>query len=197
MRDTLDDRALDQLFREARTYPSWSDRPVSDDQLRALYDLGKWGPTSMNCQPVRLLFLKSPEAKARLRPALMAGNVAKVEAAPVTVIVAHDLDFHGHLPQLFPHLTGAREMFAGDPQLAAETAFRNGSLQGAYLILAARALGLDVGPMSGFDNAAVDREFFPEGRVRSNFLANIGHGDDAGLYPRGPRLPFDAAATVL
>jgi 3-hydroxypropanoate dehydrogenase len=197
MNEPLDDRALDQLFREARTYPAWTDRPLTDDQLRALYDLTRWGPTSMNCLPARLVFLKSPEAKARLRPALMAGNVAKVEAAPVTVIVGHDLAFHERLPELFPPMPGAREMFAGDPELAAETAFRNGTLQGAYLILAARALGLDVGPMSGFDNAAVDREFFPDGRVRSNFLANIGYGDAAGLYPRGPRLPFEEAAEVL
>lgn len=197
MKDALDDRALDQLFREARTYPAWTDRPVTAEQIRALYDLLKWGPTSMNGLPARFVFLGTPEAKERLRPALMAGNVDKVMTAPVTVIVAHDLDFHERLPELFPHMAGARELFARDPRLAEETAFRNATLQGAYLILAARALGLDVGPMSGFDNAAVDREFFPDSRVRSNFLANIGHGDDAALYPRGPRPEFSEVAEIL
>lgn len=197
MKQPLDDRALDQLFRAARTYPTWQDRPVSDDQLRALYDLLKWGPTSMNCLPARFVFLRTEEAKARLVPALMAGNVAKVQAAPVTVIVAHDSRFFAHLPHLWPHDPGAEALFAGNASLAQATALRNGTLQGAYLILAARALGLDVGPMSGFDSAKVDAEFFPDGRLRSNFLANLGYGDDSGLFPRGPRLDFEEAVTLL
>lgn len=193
----LDDLALDQLFRAARSYPTWQDRPVSDDQLRTLYDLLKWGPTSMNCLPARFVFLRTEEAKARLVPALMAGNVAKVQAAPVTVIVAYDGRFFDEMPRLWPHDADAATLFSGNAPLAQTTAFRNATLQGAYLILAARALGLDVGPMSGFDSAKVDAEFFPDGRLRSNFLANLGYGDDLGLFPRGPRLDFEEAVTLL
>ena len=197
MKQRLEANALDQLFRTARTFPSWRNRPVSDDQIQDLYDLLKWGPTSMNCLPGRFLFLRSPAAKARLEPFLMAGNVAKVKEAPVTVIVAHDARFYEHLPELWPQSPDARDRFASNPALSESTAFRNSTLQGAYLILAARALGLDVGPMSGFDNAKVDAEFFPDGRFQSNFLANIGYGEEARLYPRGPRLAFDKAVTLL
>ncbi len=197
MKRPLDDQALDQLFRAARTYPTWQDRQVTDQQLQALYELSKWGPTSMNCLPGRFVFLRTPEAKARLEPALMEGNVPKVREAPVTLIVAQDTRFYDHLPELWPHSPDARDLFASNPELAETTAFRNATLQGAYLILSARALGLDVGPMSGFDNARVDAEFFPDGRFRSNLLANIGYGEGSGLHPRGPRLAFEDAVTLL
>lgn len=197
MKRSLDTSALDQLFRTSRTFHSWQERQVTDEQIQGLYDLLKFGPTSMNCLPGRFVFLRTPEAKARLEPSLMADNVAHVRKAPVTVIVAYDARFYEHLPHLWPHSPDARGLFASNHTLAESTAFRNSTLQGAYLILAARALGLDVGPMSGFDNAKVDREFFPDGRFRSNFLANIGYGDEKGLHPRGPRLAFDEAVTVL
>jgi len=197
MKQQLDASVLDQLFRSARTFPSWQTQPVTDQQIKDLYDLLKWGPTSMNCLPARFVFLRTAAAKARLVPALMEGNVAKVEEAPVTVIVAHDTRFYEHLPELWPHSSDARDMLASNSALAGSTAFRNGTLQGAYLILAARALGLDVGPMSGFDNAKVDAEFFPDGRFQSNFLANVGYGDESGLHARGPRLEFEQAAEIL
>jgi 3-hydroxypropanoate dehydrogenase len=197
MKQPLDANALDQLFRTARTFPRWQARPVTDAQIQDLYDLLKWGPTSMNCLPGRFVFLCTPEAKARLVPALMEGNVGKVKEAPVTVIIAQDTRFYEHLPELWPHSPDARDRFAANSALAGSTAFRNGTLQGAYLILAARALGLDVGPMSGFDNAKVDAEFFPDGRFRSNFLANIGYGDESGLHTRGPRLTFEQSAELL
>jgi 3-hydroxypropanoate dehydrogenase len=192
----LSDTALDVIFRNARTHNAWLDRPVDDDTLRALYDLLKWGPTSANASPARFVFLRSRQAKERLRPALSPGNVDKTMAAPVTVIVGHDLRFYEHLPRLFPH-ADARSWFAGNDELIRTTAFRNGSLQGAYLIVAARALGLDCGPMSGFDNARVDAEFFPDGTVKSNFLCNLGYGDPAKLFPRSPRLPFEEACQLL
>ena len=188
--------ALDQLFRHARTHSAWLATPVSDLELQALFDLAKWGPTSANSSPARFVFLRTPEAKARLRPALSPGNVDKTMAAPVTVIVGHDMAFYDRLPVLFPH-TDARAWFAGNPDLIATTAFRNGSLQGAYLMLAARALGLDCGPMSGFDAAKVDAEFFAGTTVTTNFLCNLGHGDPAALRPRSPRMSFDDACTVL
>jgi len=197
MKQPLDAKALDQLFRTARTFSSWQKKPVTDEQIQDLYDLMKWGPTSMNCLPGRFLFLRTPEAKARLMPFLAAGNVGKVEEAPATVIVAQDTRFYEHLPELWPHSPDARDMFASNSPLAESTAFRNGTLQGAYLILAARALGLDVGPMSGFDNAKVDAEFFSDGRFRSNFLINLGYGDESGLHGRGPRLTFDEATELL
>jgi len=197
MNEPLEQSALDQLFVEARTHSKWQPRNVSNDQLRALFDLLKWGPTSMNCLPARFVFLRTQAAKERLVPALMAGNVDKVRTAPVTVIVAHDTRFYDHLPTLWPHSSDARNMFADNPELARATAFRNGTLQGAYLILAARASGLDVGPMSGFDNAKVDAEFFPDGRYGSNFIAAIGYGNPEGLHARGPRLTFDQAAELL
>jgi len=210
MHDPQSPEALDQLFRKARTHNAWSDRPVSDDLLRQLYEIMKWGPTSANMCPARMVFLRSREAKERLRPALMKGNVEKTMAAPVTAIVAYDERFYEMAPKLFPVNPGTRDMFAKSPELAVATAFRNGTLQGAYLIVAARALGLDCGPMSGFDNAKVDEEFFasprgapgegdvkPASLVKSNFLCNLGYGNPAGLYPRGPRLEFEEACKIL
>ena len=195
MSDVLNDNALDQLFRTARTQNTYQDRPIEDAQLRALYDLLKWGPTSANMSPARFVFVKSPEAKEKLRPALSEGNLAKTMAAPVTVIVAYDEDFHEKLPYLFPH-TDAKAWFDGPRENRHDAAFRNSSLQGAYLILAARSLGLGAGPMSGFDNAKVDAAFFAGTSVKSNFLVNLGYGDSAGLFPRSPRLSFDEAARI-
>ena len=191
----LSEPALDVVFRNARTHTHWLERPVDDDTLRALYELLKWGPTSANCSPARIVFVRSREGKERLRPALSAGNVDKTMAAPATAIIGHDLRFYDQLPRLFPH-TDARSWFAGKDELIRTTAFRNGTLQGAYLIVAARALGLDCGPMSGFDNARVDAEFFPGGTVKSNFLCNLGYGDPAKLHPRSPRLAFDEACRL-
>ena len=191
------DEAFDILFRKARTHNVWLDKPVSDDTLRQLYDLMRWGPTSANCQPARILFLRTPEAKERLRPALSENNVDKTMKAPVTAIIAYDLLFYDHLPRLFPNNLDARGWFANSPQLAETTAFRNGTLQGGYFILAARSLGLDCGPMSGFDNAKVDAEFFDTQKVRSNFLCNLGYGDTSKLFPRNPRLEFAEACSLL
>ena len=196
MNNPLSHDTLKQLFLQARSHTDWQDKPVSNEQLHALYDLAKWGPTSMNCLPMRLVFLKSPAAKARLKPMLAEGNVDKVLAAPVTVIVAYDAQFYEHLPTLFPYVDTARAMYADNATLSEQTAFRNSSLQGAYLILAARSLGFDTGPMSGFDNQQVDREFFPDGRFKSNFLMNIGYGNHAALHPRGPRLEFDEVCAI-
>jgi 3-hydroxypropanoate dehydrogenase len=207
----LPDAALDQLFRSARTYNKWLDKPVSDETLRAIYDVAKFGPTSANTSPARFVFLRSKEAKERLRPALAPGNVDKTLTAPVTVIIAYDLLFFEKLPKLFPHNPAMRELFRANPQLVETTARRNSTLQGAYLMLAARAAGLDCGPLSGFDNMKVDeaffnagrecegcdQEFFPEGHVRSNFLCNLGYGDPASLFPRSPRLDFAEACTLL
>ncbi|KAB8196179.1 malonic semialdehyde reductase [Lysobacter maris] len=195
MSRTLPDAALDQLFRTARTHNELGGE-VSDDTLRQLYELAKWGPTSANMSPLRLVFVKSPEAKAKLGPALDKGNYAKTMAAPVTAIVAFDQDFHDKLPYLFPH-TDAKSWFEGPRENRHDAAFRNGSLQGAYVLLAARALGLDCGPMSGFDNARVDAAFFAGTAIKSNFLINLGHGDPAKLFPRSPRLSFDEAARIL
>jgi 3-hydroxypropanoate dehydrogenase len=192
----LDDRSLDIIFREAHTHSVWLDKPVSDALIHQIYDLMKWAPTSANCSPVRIVFVHSAAAKQRLLPAMAPGNVDKTRTAPVTAIIAYDLEFYEKLPALFPQ-TDARSWFAGNQALIDTTAFRNGTLQGAYLILAARALGLDAGPMSGFDNAKVDKEFFPDGKVRSNFLVNLGYGDRAKMFPRNPRLPFAEAAQIL
>ena len=196
MKTQLDQSALEQLFLEAHTFNKFLDRPVEDEVLRRLYDLLKLGPTASNCQPGRYVFAKSAGAKARLIPHLFPGNVPKVEKAPVTVIVAVDRRFYDHLPTQWPAYD-ARQPLADNPPMAEIVGFRNGSLEGAYLILAARALGLDCGPMSGFDNAKVDAEFFPDGRFRSNFLVNLGYGAEDGFYPRGPRLSFEEAATIL
>lgn len=192
----LDDNSLDTLFRNARTHNAWQERPVADELLRQVYDLMKWAPTSANSSPARIVFVKSQEAKQRLLPAMAPGNADKTLAAPVTAIVAQDYEFYEKLPFLFPH-ADAKSWFAGNQALIDTTAFRNASLQGAYLIIAARAMGLDAGPMSGFDNDKVDQEFFAGTRIKSNFLINLGYGDPAGLYPRGPRLDFDEAARIL
>lgn len=210
MSNTLTEEGLDLLFRNARTHNGWLDKPVGDDLLRKLHDLMKMGPTSANCCPARILFLRTPEAKQRLLAALNPGNVEKTLAAPVTAIIGYDVKFYELLPKLFPHAP-AREWFADKPELAEVTALRNSSLQGAYFILAARALGLDCGPMSGFDHAKVDHEFFPaperqeefqqeyfpDSHVKSNFLCNLGYGDASKLYPRSPRLDFDEACKLL
>lgn len=196
MSEILSDTGLDLLFREARTHNGWQDKEVSDVLLQAVFDLAKMGPTSANCSPMRVLYLKSAEAKEKLRPALIEGNVEKTMAAPVVAVIGHDLEFHEHLPKLFPH-TDARAWFQGNDALIEATAFRNGSLQGAYFILAARALGLDCGPMSGFDNAQVDAAFFADSKVKSNFLCNLGYGDPSKLFPRSPRFAFDEVCRIL
>jgi 3-hydroxypropanoate dehydrogenase len=195
MHPPLNDAALDQLFRTARTYNSFSGE-IDDETLHRLYELMKWGPTSANMSPARIVFVKSAEAKARLEPALDDGNRAKTMAAPVVAILGYDMAFYDKLPVLFPH-TDARSWFAGRTEAALETiALRNSSLQGAYLILAARALGLDTGPMSGFDHAKLDAAFFAGTRIRSNFLINLGTGDPASIFPRSPRLPFAEACRI-
>jgi 3-hydroxypropanoate dehydrogenase len=193
----LDDAALDILFRKARTQNGWLPTPVSDAELRTIYDEMKWGPTSANCCPARLVFLRTPEAKARLLPALSPANVDKTKAAPVTAIIGYDTRFYELLPKLFPHRPEMADNYKNNATLAQDTAFRNGTLQGAYFMLAARAVGLDIGGMSGFDNAKVDAEFFPDGRVKSNFLCNVGHGDPSKVMPRLPRLAFEEACTLL
>jgi 3-hydroxypropanoate dehydrogenase len=197
VRKTLDDAGLDLLFRKARTQNGWLDTPVTDEQLEAIYEITRLGSTSANSCPARIVFLRTPEAKARLLPALSPGNVDKTKAAPVTAIIGYDLRFYERLPQLFPHRPEMKDPFAANPRLAETTAFRNGTLQGAYFMIAARAVGLDVGGMSGFDNGKVDAEFFPDGRVKSNFLCNVGHGDPSKILPRLPRLEFDEACTLL
>ena len=194
--ETLDDIGLDLLFRKARTYTAWLPKPVSEEQLHAIYDLFKWGPTSANSSPARILFLTSDEAKARLLPALAPNNVEKSKTAPVVAIIAYDIEFYEKLPELYPAVD-ARAWFAGKPDAIEATAFRNSSLQGAYFILAARALGLDCGPMSGFDPAKLDAEFFPDGKWKSNFVCNLGYGDATQLYPRNPRLSFEDACKIL
>lgn len=187
----LGDAALDQIFREARSYNGWLDKPVSEEQLRAIWDLMKMGPTSANQQPVRIVWVRSAEARAKLAECVSEGNRAKVAAAPVTALIAYDIDFHEELPWLFPH-TDAKSWFEGDAQAREVHAFRNSSLQGAYLILAARALGLDTGPMSGFDPAAVEQAFFADNpRHRVNFICSLGYGDPASVFARSPRPDFD------
>ena len=201
---------IDRLFREARTASAWRDQPVSDRTLHELYDVLKWGPTSANASPARFVFVRSAKGKERLKAALAPGNVEKTMTAAVTVIIAYDLQFYEKLPKLFPHNPAMRDLFASNPSLIETTARRNSSLQGAYLIIAARALGLDCGPMSGFDNTKLDeeffgagkesagceQEFFPAGHVKSNFLCNLGYGDRTKLLPRGPRLDFKEACTL-
>jgi 3-hydroxypropanoate dehydrogenase len=191
MSDKLDNMALDQLFRTARTRNAWTERPVTEQQLCELYDLLKLGPTSANCCPARFVWVRSAEAKGKLAAVASPANAPKILAAPVTVIVGYDLDFAEQLPRLFPARGKEMRGLFSDPLLAQITAFRNGSLQGAYLIIAARALGLDCGPMSGFNNEAVDREFFANTRIKSNFICSIGYGSDQNLFPRNPRLTFE------
>nr|WP_296747761.1 malonic semialdehyde reductase [Thioalkalivibrio sp.] len=195
MSESIDAQCLDQLFFDARTHNEWQDRPVSDELLRELFDVLRWAPTSANCSPARIVFAKSPEAKAKLLPALIEGNVEKTRTAPVTAVIGHDLEFHEHLPKLFPH-TDARSWFVGNQSLIEATAFRNGSLQGAYLILAARALGLDCGPMSGFDADQVNEAFFAGTSTRVNFLCNLGYGRPEALFPRSPRFEFEDVCRV-
>ncbi|SFS12277.1 malonic semialdehyde reductase [Sphingomonas jatrophae] len=190
MPDTLSDDALDRLFRTARSYNAYLDEPVSDAQLRAIWNLMKWGPTSANQLPARFVWVRSDEAKARLADCVSENNKAKILSAPVTAIIGMDLDFPEHLPRLFPH-TDARSWFAGNEPLIHASAFRNSTLQGAYLILAARAVGLDSGAMSGFDNDAVDAAFFPDTRIRSNFIVTLGRGDPASIFDRLPRPDFE------
>ena len=191
----LADDALAQLFVDARTHNGWQDKPVSDEQLHALYDLFKLGPTSANCSPARLVFLRTPEAKERLRPALSAGNLQKTMTAPVVAIIGMDMEFYEKLPQLFKH-ADARAWFIGNQQIIDDTAFRNSSLQGAYLMLAARALGIDTGAMSGIDKAKIDETFFAGTPIKTNFVCNLGYGDPEHIFPRSPRLSFDEACRL-
>ena len=194
----LDDRALDILFRSARTHNAFTSTPVTDADLQRIYDLMKWGPTTANSCPARFVFVRSAAAKEKLKPALSAGNRDKTMAAPVTAIIAHDLYFYENLPKAFPHRPDAIKLFQGEEKKAGNetVAFRNGSLQGAYFIVAARALDLDTGPMSGFDNAKVDAAFFPDGRWKSNFLCNLGKGDPSKIFGRSPRLTFEEACRL-
>jgi 3-hydroxypropanoate dehydrogenase len=205
MSTPLSNEALDTLFRQARTHNVWLDAPVGDDVLAELYELMKFGPTSANSCPARMLFLRTKEAKQRIVPALSPTNVSKALQSPVIAIVGYDLQFFEELPKLFPNNPGARDWFSKSPELAEITAFRNGSLQGGYFIMAARSLGLDCGPMSGFDNEKVDAEFFTSSagnpgafhQVKSNFVCNLGYGEATKLFPRNPRLPFEDACRLL
>jgi 3-hydroxypropanoate dehydrogenase len=192
----ISDEALDQLFRSARSQNKWQAKPVSQTLLHALYDLLRMGPTSANCSPARFVFVTTDQGRERLKPHLLPNNVNKVMTAPVTVIIGHDLAFYEKLPQLFPH-TDARSWFVGNEPLIQTTAFRNGTLQGAYLIIAARSLGLDCGPMSGFNNAGVDQEFFVNTTIKSNFICGLGYGDPTGVFARSPRLAFDEACKIV
>ncbi len=193
----LDSRTRAQLLTHARSQNAWLPRPVSDESLRELYELAKWGPTSMNCSPMRVMFVRSMAARTQLLSAVLSGNVEKVRTAPVVAIVAHDTAFYEQLPKLFPHRPNARDLFRDRPALAEETCFRNSSLQGGYFILAARMLGLDCGPLSGFDAAAINSLFFEGTSLRVNFLCCLGYGDPTGLFPRSPRLEFDEACTIV
>ena len=191
----LSEDALDTLFRKARSHNGWQDQTVTDEQLARFYDLLKMGPTSANSCPARFVFIKSGEAKEKLKGCLDEGNIEKSMTAPVVAIVAMDMEFYEQLGKLFPH-TDAKSWFAGKPAKIEETAFRNGSLQGAYMIMAARSIGLDCGPMSGFDNQKLDAAFFPDGKWKSNFICALGYGDESKLHPRGPRLDFNEACIV-
>jgi 3-hydroxypropanoate dehydrogenase len=199
MSTIISDSALDTIWRSGRSQNGWLDRPVTDAELTAVYDLTKWGPTSVNCQPMRIVFIRSDAAKARLKPLLAPGNVDKTMAAPAIALLGYDLAFYEQLPTQFPHNQTVKGWFEG-PEKAAHaetTAFRNATLQGGYFILAARACGLDCGPMSGFDNAKADVEFFAGTKIKSNFLCGLGHGDTSKLFPRSPRLPFHEACKVI
>ncbi|OWW19660.1 malonic semialdehyde reductase [Noviherbaspirillum denitrificans] len=192
----LNDTALQTLFTEARTHNGWRDKPVTDEQLKQLYDLLKWGPTSANCSPVRIVFVKSPEAKEKLLACMNAGNIEKTKSAPVTAIIGMDMEFYEKLPQLFPHNPDARSWFAGNQPNIETTAMRNSSLQGGYFIMAARALGLDCAPMSGFNADKMNEAFFKGTPVKANFVCSIGYGDTSKLHPRGPRLAFEDACRI-
>ncbi len=196
MQHAINDEALDTIFRNARSQNKWLDKPVSSALLMAVYDLMRMGPTSANCCPARIVFLTTMEAKERIKPHLLPSNIEKSMTAPAVAVIGYDLDFPEYLPRLFPHNPGAKDWF-GDPVLREKTAFRNGSLQGAYFIIAARALGLDCGPMSGFNNDAVDKEFFAGTNIRSNFICGVGYGDPSGVFERNPRLEFDEACKIL
>lgn len=191
----LTDTALDTLFRNARTQNGWLDKPVTDEQLHQIYELMKWGPTSANCSPARIVFVKSPEAKERLLACMNEGNVEKTRTAPVTAIIGMDMEFYEKLPRLFPH-TDARSWFAGNQSAIDSTSMRNSSLQGGYLIMAARALGLDCAPMSGFNADKMTAAFFAGTSVKANFVCSLGYGDPAKVRPRGPRLSFDEACKI-
>ncbi|MBY0510953.1 MAG: malonic semialdehyde reductase [Rhodospirillaceae bacterium] len=195
-RGNVDNAGLDLIFNTARTQNSWHPQAVAQDLLRRVYDLAKMGPTSANCSPARFIFVISKDGKEKLKPAVSEGNLEKTMAAPITAIIGYDTKFYDLLPELFPH-ADARSWFAHNEAVAQETAFRNGTLQGAYLMIAARALGLDAGPMSGFDQAAVNAAFWPDGRVKANFLCNIGYGDDKLVFDRSPRLPFEQACQIV
>lgn len=192
----LDQQAMDQLFLKARSHNGWQAKPVSDEQLNEIYNLMRMGPTSANSCPARLVFIKSAAAKERLKACLDAGNVEKSMTAPVVAIIGMDLEFYEQLPKLFPH-TDAKAWFVGKTEKIMQTAFRNSSLQGAYFIMAVRSLGLDAGPMSGFNSQKLDETFFPDGRIKSNFICAIGYGEEAKLYARGPRLAFDEACQIV
>lgn len=192
----LDDKSLDTIFRSARSHNHWQEKPVDDALLQQVYDLAKWGATAANSCPARFLFIKSKEAKEKLKPCLDAGNVEKSMTAPVVVVIAQDMEFYEKLPVLFPHNKGARGWYVGNDALIKSTAFRNSSLQGAYLMLAARACGLDCGPMSGFNNAKLDEVFFAGMPWKSNFICAMGYGDQSKLFPRGPRLAFNEACRI-
>ncbi|MCP8690327.1 malonic semialdehyde reductase [Marinobacterium sedimentorum] len=194
---SIDQNALAQVFINARTHNSWTDKSVSDEKLRELYELMHYAPTSMNCQPLRILFLRTDAAKERLRAALMPGNQEKTMKSPVVAVLGYDTKFYEHLPRMFAHNKDAKSLFEGKPEHIQTTAFRNSAIQGGYFILAARALGLDVGPMSGFNNAVVDAEFWPEGNIKSNFLCNLGYGDASVLFPRSERFAFDEVCEIL
>lgn len=193
MHSALDDRSIDQIFCSARTFNGWVDRPIEDDTMREIYDVMKWGPTSANSSPARFVWVRSNHAKATLAGLAAEPNRPKILKAPVTVIIGHDLDFAGELPKLLPHNAAVMQQYFGAPGVAEVTAMRNGTLQGAYLMIAARALGLDCGPMSGFDNAGVDKAFFAGTRIQSNFICSIGYGDPTSVFPRNPRLSFEEA----
>ena len=197
MNEPLDSRARGQLFMDARSQNAWLSTPVPDELLRELYELTRWGPTSMNCSPMRIVFVRSAAARERLLPAVSPGNLEKVRTAPVVAIVAQDMRFYEQLPKLFPHRPDADRIFREQPKVAEDTCFRNSSLQGGYFILAARGLGLDCGPLSGFDTGSVDRLFFEGTSLHVNFLCCLGYGDPSGLFPRSPRLEFDEACEIL
>ena len=197
MNPEIDQVTLDQLFFDARSYNGWLDTPVTDEQLKRLYAILRMGPTSFNCCPARFVFLRTPDAKERMKPHLRPNNVKKTLTAPVVTIIAHDTEFYEEMPKLVPYRPDARELFVGDEERTKATAFRNGTLQGGYFLLAARAVGLDCGPMSGLDNQGVDQEFFPDGRFKSNFICGLGQGDPESIFDRLPRFEFDEACTLL